>query len=380
MKNLVRSLVLCMLMIFTLSCSAFASTVDVDKSSFTLKSGENTCKFNVTLHADSDFAGAEFGIKPSASDVTVTAEFADVKSESTVRTVKDGVTYFGFFAGSNKFGKGDYKVAEITCTYAGSGSRSVSLVSSKIVSIDENGDTKSDTSMPAFAVSVAREGSSSAAIGGGGGGAGGGGGVEIITDPTTPLNETTTTSAVTNEKVMNFTDVKATDWFYNAVKTVFEKGILTGTSDTEFSPNLSVTRAMAVTVLWRLENSPEPASASVFTDVAAGSWYAKAVAWAAENNIVNGTGENKFSPDMPITREQLASIIYRYEQLKGNGFTGAWMFNLDNPDAGEISDFANEAMHWCVMKNVIGGNEEGKLLPKGTATRAEFAKMLSKLV
>ncbi len=137
---------------------------------------------------------------------------------------------------------------------------------------------------------------------------------------------------------------------------------------------------MAVTVLWRMENSPAPAKAAEFTDVKAGSWYADAVAWAAENGIVKGTSDTTFSPNAAITREQLASILYRYEQMKGKGFTGSWMFLLENPDADKISEYADEAMHWCVMNEVIGGNEAGMLLPKGTATRAEFAKMLSKLI
>ncbi|MCR5481319.1 MAG: S-layer homology domain-containing protein [Clostridia bacterium] len=206
MKRLVRSLMLCMLMVLVFSCTVFASTVDADKSSISLKSGVNTCSFNVILRADSEFAGAEFGIKPSAADVTVKASFKDVASESTVRTEKNGITYFGFFAGSNKFKEGNYNVAEITCTYAGSGSRNVDLVSSKIVKIDEEGNTESDTSMEGFSVKITREaatgGSENAGGGSAGGGAGGGGGGGVITLPETPSPLANDKDAVSEKAVI----------------------------------------------------------------------------------------------------------------------------------------------------------------------------------
>jgi hypothetical protein len=109
--------------------------------------------------------------------------------------------------------------------------------------------------------------------------------------------------------------------------------------------------------------------------VETGKWYTDAVIWASEKKIVEGYGNGKFKPNDDITREQLATILYRYAQSKGQGFTGAWMFLLDYPDAAEISSWADEAMHWMVMNGIING-KDGKLVPGGDASRAEAATML----
>jgi|GEM_PF-4425730 len=183
-----------------------------------------------------------------------------------------------------------------------------------------------------------------------------------------------------------FDDVEKDDWFYDAVKYVFEKGMMNGVGDNKFDPDGTTTRAMVVTILYRLEGEPEvDAGTSPFFDVApeaegfAPQWYTKAVLWAAENGIVEGyvEGAHKvFDPNGSITREQLAAILYRYEQYKGGGFTGAWYFPLDFEDAADVSDWADEAMHWCVMKGVITGVTETTLVPGGSATRAQAATML----
>ncbi|MBQ1363015.1 MAG: S-layer homology domain-containing protein, partial [Oscillospiraceae bacterium] len=112
-----------------------------------------------------------------------------------------------------------------------------------------------------------------------------------------------------------------------------------------------------------------------FQDVPAGSWYEKAVNWAAEAGVVKGTSETTFSPDDPITREQLAAILYRYAQSKGEGFTGMWAFPLDFPDAADVSEYAYEAMCWMTMHGIITGMDDGTLAPKDNATRAQIATM-----
>jgi hypothetical protein len=126
-----------------------------------------------------------------------------------------------------------------------------------------------------------------------------------------------------------------------------------------------------------MEKEPEVTGENPFDDVPAGTWYTDAVIWAAENKIVEGYGNGKFGPSDDITREQLATILYRYAQTKGKGFTGAWMFPLNFPDAAEVSDWADEAMHWMVMNGVIQG-KSGKLVPQGGASRAEAATMIQR--
>ena len=132
---------------------------------------------------------------------------------------------------------------------------------------------------------------------------------------------------------------------------------------------------MIVTILYRLEGEPMIRSGMPFSDVTESDWYAKAVSWAESRGIIEGYGDGTFRPNAPITREQLAAVLYRYAQYKGQGFQGAWMFLLDYPDAAEISDWADEAMHWMVMQGVINGMD-GKLNPQSGATRAQAAGMV----
>ena len=176
-----------------------------------------------------------------------------------------------------------------------------------------------------------------------------------------------------------FQDVAPDAWYHEAVDFVLENGLMRGTSDSTFEPDGTTTRGMIVTILYRLEGSPAVTGENPFTDVAAGQWYSDAVIWAAENKIVEGFEDGTFRPNEPITREQLAAILYRHAQSKGQGFTGLWSFRLDFPDAGDVSDWANEAMSWMVMNGVVGGRD-GRLVPKGSASRAETAAMLMRFL
>ena len=173
-----------------------------------------------------------------------------------------------------------------------------------------------------------------------------------------------------------FTDVSVNDWFYDAVAYVYDNGLMDGTAGTAFSPLMTSNRAMVVTILWRLAGSPEPEAAPSFSDVTADSWYTDAVAWASENGIVKGYSDTVFAPDDTVTREQLATILYRYVQHTGGGFQGAWAFPLDYADADQVSDWAYEAMCWCTMKGIINGVGGNALNPQGSATRAEVAQIL----
>ena len=172
------------------------------------------------------------------------------------------------------------------------------------------------------------------------------------------------------------TDLDLTLWYYDGIHFCLENGMMNGVGNGKFDPSGTTNRAMIVTILYRSEGKPEVTGKdNPFGDVENGKWYTDAVIWAVENKIVEGYGDGKFGPMDIITREQLAAILYRYAQSKGQGFTGTWYFPLNYPDNAEISDWADEAMHWCVMNQIING-KDGKLVPGGDASRAEAATML----
>lgn len=172
-----------------------------------------------------------------------------------------------------------------------------------------------------------------------------------------------------------FADVSGSDWFYNDVRYVYEKGIMDGTGADCFSPNAPLTRAMIVTILYRMAGSPSVSGSSDFTDVAAGKWFAKAVAWAAANGIVNGYGDSLFGPNDPVTREQLAAILYRYAVY--GGMTAVTLEeNLGSfADTAQLSAYAIQAMNWAVGQGLINGSGSN-LVPKAQATRAQVAAII----
>lgn len=171
-----------------------------------------------------------------------------------------------------------------------------------------------------------------------------------------------------------FTDVKATDWFYEAVQYAYENGIMKGTSTTTFSPDYTTDRGMIVTVLHRMEGTPS-ASGALFSDVAAGKYYADAVAWASANGIVYGYGNDNFGPEDPITREQMATILYRYAEHKGYDTDVVGSLSTFS-DASKVSSFAVESMAWAVGSGLITGIGNNLLDPQGSATRSQMATIL----
>ena len=176
-----------------------------------------------------------------------------------------------------------------------------------------------------------------------------------------------------------FKDIKSTDWFYNSVQYIVDSGLMVGVTDTEFAPNDNLTRAMFVTVIYRLEGEPDVDSASIFTDTEAGSWYEKAVIWAEANDIVEGVSETEFAPHNVMTREQIAAVIYRYAQYKG------YVTNTDTnlssySDYADISDWAIVALQYAVDCGLISGRTDTTLNPKDTATRAEVATILERFI
>ena len=183
---------------------------------------------------------------------------------------------------------------------------------------------------------------------------------------------------VMRDAALPFTDVADTAWYADAVQYAYERGLMTGVSESEFAPNGTATRGQIVTILWRLAGSPVVNYAMRYADMDEGAWYGEAVRWAASTGVVTGYTESSFGPNDAITREQLAAILYRYVKTQGQGFTGMWYFPLRYDDAASISSWADEAMHWCVMKGLLNGTSETTLSPQLTATRAQLAAILQR--
>ena len=179
-----------------------------------------------------------------------------------------------------------------------------------------------------------------------------------------------------------FTDVKADAWYYEAVQYVYEKELFAGVTTTTFEPDAPMTRAMLVSVLWRLEGRPEAPSTNPFSDVQNGKWYTSGVLWAASKEIVSGFPNGTFAPDDSITREQMASLIMRYATYKGIELVqGA---SLDSfVDADKVQGWSKEAVAWAVAAGIISGNKQGDvytLAPQASATRAQVASILMRFI
>lgn len=428
MKTPIKRL-LCGLLCASLSLpAALAANITASVTSITLPKGESTASFDLILTADKAFAGAEFGLKPSADDITLTSleMLGEIGGNSPVQADKNGIHYFGFFTGSNAYQPGTYKVARLTYRYTGSASRTVTLASSKIVTVDEDSKTtEGDTSSEPFTVTISRAGTTPSEGGNtSGGGAGGGGGVSggttVSADQTAAdaviklINAIGTVSEnsgsaisaarsgydaltdtqkklVTNynkltqaEQVFSslpsvgdklpFTDMNG-HWAYDAVSYAYKNSLMNGVNASRFAPDSTLNRAMMVTMLYRMTGSPAVSGNSVFSDVPSGKWYSDAVQWASVNGVVNGVGKDRFAPDTQITREQMASMMMRYAQFKQYSTGKSADLSAFN-DAGSISSWALESMKWANAAGLINGRTASTIAPQDTATRAEAATIL----
>ena len=201
--------------------------------------------------------------------------------------------------------------------------------------------------------------------GGGATGPGGGGGSTGETPPDTEEN-------------LPFTDVDESRWFFPYVQFVYDNGLMNGTGEGVFSPDLYLSRAMAVTILWRLAQTPDAQGNGDFIDVLDGQWYTTAIAWAREQAIANGYGDGRFGPHDNVTREQLAVMFYNFAtvydfEVSAEGFLG------DFSDISSISTWAYNAMMWANANGLINGRTPDTLAPNGSASRAEAAAMLQRL-
>lgn len=192
----------------------------------------------------------------------------------------------------------------------------------------------------------------------------------------TKVNTKKDTYKVPTDTDLPFEDVDSDEWYYNAIKYSYNNKIIMGYNSTTFAPNDNITRGMLVTILYRMEGSPKVSTTSKFPDVKDSSmYYYKAVNWAASNKIVSGYDTGKFGPDDNLTREQLAVILWKYSKYKGKDKDVTADFTKFS-DSSKISDYARKGMNWALGVGVMHGSN-GKLLPQGTATRAEAAAMLS---
>ena len=171
-----------------------------------------------------------------------------------------------------------------------------------------------------------------------------------------------------------FTDV-GNHWAREYIQFVYENDIMRGTSDTTFEPSATLTRAMVATILYRLAGEPETEFRTVFDDVAEGFWFSDAIVWAYDNDVVAGIGDDLFAPWNPITREQFATMLYRFAEAQAPAD-----FTLDFPDADQVNVWAEDAMAWAVANDLIRGTGEGTLNPAGTAYRAQAAAILARFM
>lgn len=176
-----------------------------------------------------------------------------------------------------------------------------------------------------------------------------------------------------------FADVPSGSWYYDDIAYVYDAGLMTGLTATAFGPNLSTTRGMIVTILWRMENEPAAKHGCPFADVRRGSYYEQAIAWASENGIVTGFDSSTFAPDRAITREQLAAILFRFAAYRGMDAV-TLRENLSSfQDQAAISAYAVSALNWAVGEGLMQGTGD-KLEPTGNATRAQVAAMLRRFM
>lgn len=181
-----------------------------------------------------------------------------------------------------------------------------------------------------------------------------------------------------SDTVNKFIDVKENDWFYPGVQFTNDKGLMIGTSETSFSPNQTTTRAMLVTILYRLEGNPT-SSESSFADIQPDTWYSGAVAWASSNNIVSGYGNGLFGPNNDLTREQLSTILYNYAKYKGYDISGGNHMDAFT-DGNKVSSWAKKPMEWAIGSGLINGYGNQILAPTNTATRAQLATILQRFI
>ena len=338
-----------------------AAAISINDGSHELKVPSTTSAVNVSIDINESqpYSGMDFTMSLSGdlevTDYSLTSGLAGAMKLPL--TEKDGIYYFGFASAANSYSGS----AEINVLLNITGSGTITLENVRKVTI-ENNLSSAESIFDDFVITVTKAAPStdpdpkpSDPVNPGGGSTGGG----------------STGGGSTSTYVFPFTDCSA-HWAKDAVAYVNEKGIMNGVSATTFSPDSTTTRGMIVTMLYRLAGSPSVSSASSFTDVKSGSYYYNATVWAAGNGIVKGTTDTTFAPDTNITREQLATIIYRYSTYaKYNTASTATVNQF--ADASSIHDWALDSVKWAVGLGLIQGVGDNTLSPAGNATRGQVA-------
>lgn len=183
-----------------------------------------------------------------------------------------------------------------------------------------------------------------------------------------------------NEWTDPYEDVKSGNWFYESVKQATVWGLVNGMSVNSFVPDAPLTRAMLTTILYRIAGSPEVEAKASFEDVTLNSWYAKAVTWASDNGIVNGVGNGMFAPDAYITREQMATMLFRYAEFINASGDEVISLSKEYTDFDMVSSYALSAIKWAVGKGIMNGDSETTLSPASKATRAQAAALIVRFV
>lgn len=175
----------------------------------------------------------------------------------------------------------------------------------------------------------------------------------------------------------SYSDVHESDWFYNYVEWVSKEGIMNGVGANKFDPKGTTTRAMIATIFWRLEGAPKPAAPSGFSDVPDGMWYADAIAWLKDKNITNGSGPTTFSPNDPVTREELATFLYRFAKYQGRDLSLVGFVLGMFEDGPQVSPWAADAVCWAKGADIMSGDGT-MFMPKNKGTRCEIAAIIQR--
>ena len=363
--------------------STDAGVTSVKVAGVTATAGENN-SYTVTVPYGTTVTASSFEIVKSDAGATVGALTHEGNVWSFTVTAEDGTTAKTYtvtvsFAAAPKSSNADVssvKVANVTATAGENNSYTVTVPYGTTVTTDSFVIVKSDAGATVGALTnegnvwtftvTAEDGTTTVTY------------TVTVSTASLPIPVKPATDNTKPASRLPFTDVSTSDWFYDDVKFVYENGLFSGTDSRSFSPSASMTRAMLVTVLYRLEGEPAVAGRSSFADVRSDAYYEKAVIWAAANGIVTGTSSTSFSPDAKVTREQLAAILYRYAQYKKLDTSASTKLNSFS-DAGEVSGYANAALGWAVVERLVNG-ASGKLMPKGYATRAQVAAIFHRFV
>lgn len=331
-----------------------------------LAPGQTTFTINLAVEQSVPYAGAEFGLRtsdPALKLVSFETSTYTSQARTTPFVSKDGTSYFGFYSNENRY-SGKNTLGTLTFSYSGAGAQTVTLDYMNVVRILSPSQVESSPSKgTVLTLEVSRQQT---------------GGGDDQGDTTPPNRDVIIEEEDVPLAPGVFTDVPQGAWYAKAVAFVLEKALFQGVAPGQFSPDAPMTRAMFVTVLARLDGANlAEYQGSEFTDVAPGSWYAPAVAWATQQNLIQGMGNGKFGPDSPISRQEMATLLHRY--LLAKKITLPQKEQPPFGDAAAISAWAADGVTAMQQQGLISGEGNGNFNPQGTATRAAVATIFMNL-